>query len=44
MNALDNLAQALEQGSNEVMVNPTLANRALLPLQRMLDFKNSAGA
>lgn len=38
MNALDNLAETLEQGLNEVFVDPALAERAMLPLQRMLDF------
>ena len=42
MNGLDNLAECLEQGSNEIFVDKVLAQRALVPLQRMLDFnKNS---
>jgi quinolinate synthase len=38
MNALDNLADSLEFGRNEVFVDPALGERAMLPLKRMLDF------
>jgi len=38
MNALDNLVESLESGSNEVFVDPELGKRAMIPLQRMLDF------
>lgn len=38
MNGLENLKQTLEQGSNEVLVDPQLGERAMLPLQRMLNF------
>jgi len=38
MNALDNLAASLEQGTNEIHVDPELGRRAMVPLQRMLDF------
>jgi len=38
MNALDNLVESLETGSNEVFVDPELGKRAMIPLQRMLDF------
>ncbi len=38
MNALENLAETLEQGLNEVHVEPALAARAMIPLNRMLDF------
>jgi quinolinate synthase len=38
MNALDNLADSLENGSNEIHVDPELGKRALIPLQRMLEF------
>ena len=38
MNALDNLADSLEHGSNEIFVDPQLGKRAMIPLQRMLDF------
>ncbi len=41
MNALDNLAAALENGSNEIHVDPALGQRAMLPLNRMLDFAAS---
>lgn len=38
MNALDNLAQVLERGDQEIHVDPELGRQALVPLQRMLDF------
>lgn len=38
MNALDNLADSLEFGRNEVFVDPAVAERAMVPLKRMLDF------
>ena len=40
MNALDNLAEVLEHlpVENTIEVDPALAQRAMLPLQRMLDF------
>lgn len=38
MNALDNLAESLEFGGNEIHVDPQIGERALLPLKRMLDF------
>ena len=38
MNALDNLAHVLETGDQEVLVDPALGRKAILPLQRMLDF------
>ena len=38
MNTLINLAQSLEQGSNEILLETELALRAMRPLQRMLDF------
>ena len=43
MNELDNLAACLESGSlnNEIQVPADLRERALLPLQRMLDFKRA---
>ncbi|UTW46437.1 quinolinate synthase NadA [bacterium SCSIO 12696] len=40
MNHLKNMVEALEQGSNEVFVDADLGRRAMVPLQRMLDFKN----
>ena len=38
MNSLQNLAQVLEQGNNEIHVDRALALRALVPIERMLDF------
>jgi len=38
MNALDNLADSLEFGTNEIFVDPQIGPRAMLPLKRMLDF------
>ncbi len=38
MNSLLNLAEVLQNGTNEVMVSADLAARAKLPIQRMLDF------
>ena len=38
MNALDNLAESLEFGSNEIHVDPALGERAMIPLKRMLNF------
>lgn len=38
MNELQNLAQVFEQNDNEIKVEPQIAKRAMVPLQRMLDF------
>lgn len=38
MNALQNLAAVLESGQNEILIEPSLRERAVLPIQRMLDF------
>jgi len=38
MNGLLNLAEVLETGKNEIHVNPAIIPRAVLPIQRMLDF------
>lgn len=38
MNGLVNLAEALESGKNEIHVDPAIIPRAVLPIQRMLDF------
>jgi len=43
MNELDALAHALEHGLNEVQVPAAIRERALVPLQRMLDFANDTG-
>lgn len=39
MNELEALASTLEDGSNEISVDPDMGKRAMRPLQRMLDFK-----
>jgi quinolinate synthase len=38
MNGLRNLAEVLETGSNEVRVDPEIGRRAVLCIDRMLDF------
>jgi len=38
MNELEVLADVFVSGNNEVFVEPALAERAMLPLRRMLDF------
>ncbi|MDX1489754.1 MAG: quinolinate synthase NadA [Pseudohongiellaceae bacterium] len=40
MNSLQNLYESLRDGTNQISVDPTLAKRAMIPLQRMLDFSN----
>ena len=39
MNELEALASTLEEGTNEISVEPEVGTRAMRPLQRMLDFK-----
>jgi len=39
MNNLQNLYESLLQESNEIKVDPELGKQAMIPLQRMLDFK-----
>lgn len=39
MNHLENMMHTLEQGSNEVHVDAALGVKAMVPLQRMLDFR-----
>ena len=39
MNVLENLATVFERDDNEIHVDSELARRAMIPLQRMLDFK-----
>ena len=39
MNELESLARVFDRDDNEVFVEPELGRRAMLPLQRMLDFK-----
>ncbi|NND56886.1 MAG: quinolinate synthase NadA [Xanthomonadales bacterium] len=41
MNELESLAQVFDRPDNEVFVDEELGKRAMLPLQRMLDFKKS---
>jgi quinolinate synthase len=41
MNELESLAQVFDRDDNEVFVAPELGRRAMLPLQRMLDFKQT---
>ena len=38
MNGLENLESTLEQGTNEILVDPFIGKKAMVPLQRMLDF------
>ena len=38
MNGLENLRDALRDGGNAIDVDPAIGRRAMLPLQRMLDF------
>ncbi|MCP3674302.1 MAG: quinolinate synthase NadA [Gammaproteobacteria bacterium] len=38
MNSLSLLANAFENTDNEIFIDPVLAERAMIPLQRMLDF------
>jgi len=39
MNNMKNLHDSLLAGTNEILVDPELGRKALIPLQRMLDFK-----
>ncbi len=43
MNDLQSLAETLERGDNEILVDRDIRERALLPLQRMLDFAREQG-
>ncbi|CBL46872.1 Quinolinate synthetase A [gamma proteobacterium HdN1] len=38
LNALDNIATAFDRNDNEILVDPVVAKRALIPLDRMLAF------
>lgn len=38
MNSLLNLAETLETGKNEIHIDPAIIPRAVLPIERMLDF------
>jgi len=41
MNELDGILEVLQQGGQEVFVDPQLAERAKQPLDRMLNFSAS---
>ena len=41
MNALENLESSLRDGSNEVLVDEEIREKAMIPLQRMVDFQTS---
>jgi len=43
MNALQNLSQVLENGTNEIHIDPAIRERAVRPIQRMLDFSREYG-
>ena len=43
MNALQNLEQVLLRGDQEVQIDETVRQRAVLPIQRMLDFAQAHG-
>jgi quinolinate synthase len=38
MNDLEAMAQVFERGNNEIYVDPYIAEQAMIPLRRMLDF------
>jgi quinolinate synthase len=42
MNQLRELKESLGSGSNEVVIDPAIGRRAMVPLQRMLDFPKPA--
>ena len=41
MNSLSFLAKVFEQSDNEILIDPDLIPKAMIPLQRMLDFSTS---
>ena len=43
MNALQNLEQVLDSGGNEIEIDPAIRERAVVPIQRMLDFAAQQG-
>jgi quinolinate synthase len=43
MNSLQNLAQALDKGDNEILVDPAIGEQAVIPIRRMLDFAAEQG-
>jgi quinolinate synthase len=44
MNHLESLAEVFDRDDNEVFVDADLARRAMIPLQRMIDFKKALEA
>jgi len=44
MNELEALASVFDRDSNEVLVSPELAEKAMIPLRRMLDFSAQLNA
>ncbi len=43
MNSLHNLSEVLDSGSNEIHIDPAVRERAVTPIQRMLDFAEEHG-
>ncbi|WP_419634878.1 quinolinate synthase NadA, partial [Thiolapillus sp.] len=43
MNALQNLEQLLLKGNNEIHIEETIRQKAVIPIQRMLDFAATHG-
>jgi quinolinate synthase len=43
MNALQNLEQVLERGDQEIQIDEAIRQRAVIPIQRMLDFAREHG-
>jgi quinolinate synthase len=43
MNALQNLQQALDNGDNEILIDPAVGKQAVAPIRRMLDFAAAQG-
>ncbi|AFL75789.1 quinolinate synthase NadA [Thiocystis violascens] len=43
MNALQSLEQALRNGDREILIDPAIRQRAVVPIQRMLDFARAHG-
>ena len=43
MNALQNLEQVLIEGDQEIHIDPRIRERAVFPIQRMLDFARAQG-
>lgn len=41
MNTLENMAESLQRGDNEILVDPATAQKALVPLERMVNFANT---